>query len=82
MIPDPNDEILAIKRRLAARFENDLHRIAEDIRSRQHENGREVVSLPPRRCESKLTPLPALLNRSGEAIVAEAIPPTLPLGEK
>ena len=28
MIPDPNDEILAIKRRLAAQFDNDVHRIA------------------------------------------------------
>ena len=71
MIPDPNDEILAIKRRLAARFGNDLHRIAEDIRRRQNEGGREVVSLPPRRCEPRTTtnnPLP----RSGEIGVLEA----------
>ena len=55
-IPDPNDEILAIQRRLAAKFDNDLHRIAEDIRNRQNEGGREVVSLPPRRCEPKTMP--------------------------
>ncbi len=50
MIPDPNDEILAIKRRLAAQFDNDLHRIAEETRRRQRQSGRKVVSLPPRRC--------------------------------
>jgi hypothetical protein len=55
MIPDPNDEILAIKRRLAAKFDNDLHRIAEDTRRRQNEGGHEVVSFPPRRCEPKST---------------------------
>jgi len=50
MILDPNDEILAIKRRLAAQFDNDLHRIAEETRRRQRQSGRKVVSLPPRRC--------------------------------
>ena len=56
MIPDPNDEILATKRRLAAKFDNDLHRIAEDIRRRQAEGGREIVTFPPRRYEPKSTP--------------------------
>jgi len=55
MIPDPNDEILAIKRRLAAKFDNDLHRIAEDIRRRQNDDGRVVVSLPPRRYVPTIT---------------------------
>lgn len=55
-IPDPNDEILAIKRQLAARFGNDLHRIAEDVRNRQHEGGSEVVSFPPRRYEPCVAP--------------------------
>lgn len=55
MIPDPNDEILAIKRRLAAKFDNDLHRIAEDVRRRQSEGGRVVVSLPPRRYVPNIT---------------------------
>jgi hypothetical protein len=61
MMPDPNDEILAIKRRLAAKFDNDLHRIAEDVRSRQGEGGREVVSLPPRRREPTTSPNQPLL---------------------
>jgi hypothetical protein len=50
MIPDPNDEILATKRRLAAKFDNDIHRIVEDLRKRQSEGDYEVISLPPRRC--------------------------------
>lgn len=50
MIPDPNDEILVIKRHLAAQFDNDLHRIAEETRRRQRQSGRKIVSLPSRRC--------------------------------
>jgi hypothetical protein len=50
MVPDPNEEILAIKRRLAAKLDNDLHRIAADVRQRQGLSGHEVISLPPRRC--------------------------------
>jgi hypothetical protein len=44
-----NDEILRIKRELAAKFDNDLDRIIADARSRE----RNVISLPPRRCESE-----------------------------
>jgi hypothetical protein len=44
-----NDEILRIKRELAARFDNDLHRIIADARSRE----RNAISLPPRRCKSE-----------------------------
>jgi len=66
MIPDPNDEILAIKRRLAAKFDNDLHKIAEDTRRRQAEDGRKVVSFPPRRCEPEITTNQAL-NASGRS---------------
>ncbi len=48
MIPDPNDDILEIKRRLSAQFGNDVHRIAEETRRRQRLSGRKVVTLPPR----------------------------------
>jgi len=67
MIPDPNDEILANKRRLAAKFDNDLHRIAEDIRRRQAEGDREIVTLPPRRYVPKITPTKSL-QPTGAAI--------------
>jgi hypothetical protein len=65
MMSDPNDEILAIKRRLAAKFDNDVRRIAADIRKRQDESGHEVISLPPRRCRPTTTN--NAVNRSGES---------------
>ena len=66
MIPDPNDEILATKRRLAANFDNDVHRIAADVRKRQRDNGHVIISLPPRRCAPSTTANHAV-NRSGES---------------
>ena len=47
-IPDPTDEIRAIRQALAAKFDNDLHRIAEDIRRQQRESGRTYITLPRR----------------------------------
>ena len=52
MILDPNDEILAIKRRLSAKLDNDVHRIFEDLRQRRNEGEHEVIVLPPRRCST------------------------------
>lgn len=46
--PDPTEEIRQIKQHLAAQFDNDLHRIAEETRRRQRESGRKVVTRPPR----------------------------------
>lgn len=46
--PDPTEEIRQIKRQLAAQYDNDLHRIAEETRRRQRESGRKVVTRPPR----------------------------------
>ena len=44
MIPmSPTDEIRAIRRELAARFDNDLHRIFEDIQRQQRESGRVYI---------------------------------------
>jgi hypothetical protein len=50
--PDPTEEIRQIKRQLAAQFDNDLHRIAEETRRRQRECGRKVVTRPPRVLEA------------------------------
>jgi RNA binding exosome subunit len=46
MIPDPTDEIKAVRHRLGAEQNFDLHRIIEDIRRRQQESGREYIRLP------------------------------------
>jgi hypothetical protein len=48
VIPSPTEEIRAIRRELAARFGNDLHRIAEETRRRQRDSGKEYISLPKR----------------------------------
>jgi len=52
MIVYPNDEILAVERRLTAKWENDVHRIFEDLRQRQNEGEYEVIVVPPRRCST------------------------------
>jgi hypothetical protein len=48
-----NDPIVEEARRIreehAARFDYDLRAIFEDLRRRQQEGGRSVVSFPPRR---------------------------------
>ena len=46
--PDPTDEIRAIKRKLAAECDYDIHRIAEQARRHQRESGRKSVTLPRR----------------------------------
>ena len=49
MIPDPTEEIKAIRHRLGAEFDYDLDRIFADIQRRQKESGRTYISRPPRR---------------------------------
>ena len=48
IIDSINEEILRIKRELAARFGNDLSRIVADARSREQ----DTISLPPRQYKS------------------------------
>ncbi len=45
MIPDPTDEIRAIRDRLAARCNFDLDCIVEEARRHQRDSGRTSVSL-------------------------------------
>ncbi|HAC92280.1 MAG TPA: hypothetical protein DCF63_16875 [Planctomycetaceae bacterium] len=49
MIPDPTEEIKAIRHRLGAEFDYDLDRIFADIQRRQAESGRTYVTRPSRR---------------------------------
>jgi hypothetical protein len=46
--PDPTDQIRAIKRKLAAECDYDIHRIAEQARRRQRESGRKSVTISAR----------------------------------
>lgn len=48
MIPAPTDDVRAIRRELAARFGNDIHRIVEETQRRERESGQTFISLPPR----------------------------------
>lgn len=43
-----NDEIRATRRRLAAKFDNNLSAIIEDLRIRQKTDGRTYVTRAPR----------------------------------
>ena len=45
MIPDPTDEIRAIRDRLAAKCDYDLDRIVEETRQHQRASGRTYCSL-------------------------------------
>jgi predicted lipid-binding transport protein (Tim44 family) len=53
MIPDPTEEIKAIRHLLGAEMDFDLERIIADTRQRQKESGRTYVKLPKR--EPRLT---------------------------
>ena len=66
MIPDPTDEIRAIRQALAAKFDNDIHRIGEDIRRQQRESGRTYITLP-RRAPQRDSTTTQVMHPSGEA---------------
>lgn len=48
MIPDPTEEIKAIRHRLGAEMDFDLDRIIADVQQRQKESGRTYIRLPKR----------------------------------
>jgi len=48
MVPDPTEEIKAIRHRLGAECDFDLDRIIDDVQQRQRESGRTYIRLPKR----------------------------------
>jgi len=70
VIPDPTEEIKAIRHRMGAGFNFDLDKIVEDIKHRQEKSGRKYVLLPPKKVgdTAEITPQPA----------TGAIPPGIP----
>lgn len=54
MIPDPTEEIKAIRHRLCAEMQFDLRKIIADTRRRQLESGRTYIRLPSRQPEKIL----------------------------
>ena len=86
MWSDPiNDEIRATRRKLAARFDNDIDKIMADVRRRQEEGkkrGRIYVRLPIQR----VTPTGELLptNDAPASLTSSPVPlpvSPLPLGQ-
>jgi hypothetical protein len=53
MIPDPTDEIRAIRDRLAAASNFDVDLIVEEARRHQAESGRPAINLPPSMAEEE-----------------------------
>jgi len=54
MFKDPIvEEVRAARQRHAARFNYDLKKIAEDLRKRQEQSNRPVVSFPPKPARQK-----------------------------
>ncbi len=54
----PTEEIREIRHKLAAKFDNDLDRIYEDLLRQQRESGREYITLPRRMPEGYQAPVP------------------------
>jgi len=48
MLDSPTDEIRTVRHLLAARFDNNMQRIVDDLRRQQRESGREYIRLPKR----------------------------------
>jgi len=49
VIDSITEEIRATRKRLAAKFDNNLEAILDDIRKREESDGRTYLILPPRR---------------------------------
>ena len=64
MIPDPTEEIKAIRHRLGAELGFDLQRIIEEIRKRQKESKRHYIRLPKRLPQSEVPLLETSPNTS------------------
>jgi hypothetical protein len=51
------DEVRRVREAYAAQFNYDLRRIAEDLRRRERESGRQYINLPPK--APSLRPVPS-----------------------
>ncbi len=72
MTTDPiNDEILRIKRELAAQFGNDLEKIVADIKSRE----RNTITLPARIYDPQSV---ATITRQPKLVSSDVSAPTVP----
>ena len=61
-------EIRRIRHELAARFDNDLDRIVDDLQRQQRESGREYIRLPKREPRSDRSTNNATLPSGGDIV--------------
>jgi hypothetical protein len=55
MFKDPIvEEVRAVRKKHAERFNFNLRKIAEDLRAKEQQSGRKVVSFPPKHSRKKL----------------------------
>lgn len=66
MVLTPTDEVRAIRRELAARLGNDIHRIVDETQRHERESGHTFISLPARAPQREDTPNQPL-HRTGAA---------------
>jgi hypothetical protein len=57
------EEVGATRRKHAARFNFDLRKIAEDLRTKEQQSGRNVVTFPPQPANRKPWPDPPANKR-------------------
>ena len=54
MFKDPIvEEVRAVRQKHAAQFKYDLRKIAEDLRMKEQQSGRKIVSFPPKPVRKK-----------------------------
>ena len=54
MFKDPIvEEVRAVRQKHAARFNHDLRKIAEDLRAKEQQSGRKIVSFPSKPAKKK-----------------------------
>jgi hypothetical protein len=63
----PTEDIRAARHKLAARLDNDLDRIVEDLRRQQRESGYEYITLEPRQPIAISTTNKSLQRSGGSA---------------
>ncbi len=75
-IKTPTDEIREIRHKLAARFDNDIDLIFEDIMRQQRESGRTYITLP-RRVPEVVQP-PHSVASAEQPLTDPSLPPASP----
>ena len=60
------DEVRAVRDAIAKEFDYDIDKIAQAIRAREAQSGREFVSLPPRPAPERVTSMVAKEHKAAQ----------------